>query len=381
MPSRLNGRDRTLFLATSVGAVLLTAITVAIGSSDEAESRVPSTYSAQSGGAKAAFLALRDSGYAVRRWERPPGELPMDGTATLVLAEPNGVSTPAEREAVRRFVTNGGRVIATGVGAILFIPDAAALPNPRAAVTFKRIQARAPSPITRAAAVITLDPAAHWLADSAGVVLYGDDQARVVEYRVGGGQVIWWASPTPLTNAGITEPGNLEFTLACLGDRSRPIVWDEYFHGYRDSLAGSIAVSRFRLLILPLALGLFAVVITYSRRSGPIVPAPRENRLSPLEFVRTLGMLYQRAGAASVAVDVAYRRFCYQLTRRLGMAPTSPIADLERAITERRQLSPRALSAVLYQCEAARAQQHLTPNDALRLTQALAEYSSKLGLS
>jgi hypothetical protein len=47
---------------------------------------------------------------------------------------------------------------------------------------------------------------------SAAYPLYGDgDRTVVVKYPFGRGEVLWWASATPLTNAGLKEPGNLEF--------------------------------------------------------------------------------------------------------------------------------------------------------------------------
>ena len=78
-----------------------------------------------------------------------------------------------------------------------------------------------------------------------------------------------------------------------------------------------------------------AVLLTYSRRSGPLVPSVVDRRLSPLEFVRTLGSLYQRAGAASVAVDAAYQRFTFALGRRLGLAGRVSPEELERAVRDR----------------------------------------------
>jgi hypothetical protein len=201
-----------------------------------------------------------------------------------------------------------------------------------------------------------------------------------VKYTVGAGEVIWWAAATPLTNAGITERGNLEFFLACLGDPGRPILWDEYFHGHRGIAAGPIAASPFRLVALPIGLAVVTVLFTYSRRSGPVVPLQEDSRLSPLEFVRTLGMLYRNANAASVAVDVAYARFRYRLSRRLGIASTVPIDELERAARARFHLNDSRLGDLLRECETMRAERRLAGPRALQATRALADQSAELGL-
>jgi hypothetical protein len=234
---------------------------------------------------------------------------------------------------------------------------------------------------TRAAPEITLAPRAYWRADALTVPLYGDDRkARVVEYRVGRGEVIWWASETPATNAGVREPGNLEFVLACVGDVHRRILWDEYVHGYRATLPASLIASPFKWAAAQLTLLAAAVLLTYSRRSGPIIAAQVEDRRSPLEFVRTLSALYQRAGAASIAVDIGYQRFRHALTRRLGMTSAASVDDLQRAVRDRWHLDDRAFGDLLRACESARDDPRLPVGVALDLTHALWDYSRTLDL-
>jgi hypothetical protein len=65
---------------------------------------------------------------------------------------------------------------------------------------------------------------------------------------------------------------------------------------------------------------LLAVLFTFSRRSGPVRPLIEPSRLSPLEFVETLGGLYQSAHANQVALEVLYQRFQYMLKKRAGFA-------------------------------------------------------------
>jgi len=406
MSGRLTVRDRRLLIGTGACALALVVLTTIFASSEGEESRAPTTYSADSGGTKAAYLLLRDSGYSVRRWERSPIALADEKPATLMLLQPETPPGEDERKAIADFLRRGGRVIATGSFATSFIPDATVQPEPRVADTWSRIKAIAPSPITAAANEITMDPSARWSGDSSAVALYGEgDKVRVVRYRVGAGDVLWWASSTPLTNAGIRERGNLEFVLACLGDPTTPILWDEYFHGHRDTPLAAIAASPFEWTVVPLALVVIAMLATYSRRSGPIIPVQEQSRLSPLEFVRTLGGLYQTARGASIAVDVAYARFRYRLTQKLGLAVNSSIEQIERVaagrLLVRRSLgeggkaaptrkaaaqTPTAptydgLGDLLRECETARHRYNLSPNAALQLTQRLGDYSAKLGLS
>ena len=50
------------------------------------------------------------------------------------------------------------------------------------------------------------------------------------------------ASATPLTNAGITQPGSLEFLLAAIGDKQTRVLFDEYVHGYHEMSSPSAAI-------------------------------------------------------------------------------------------------------------------------------------------
>ncbi len=381
MPIQLSAGDRKLFLiAGGLFLFLVTAaliLTKAPANTDE----IPTTYSVSSGGAKAAYLFLKASAYTVERWEQSPNELPEAANATLILAEPSDAPKTDERNRLRQFVENGGHIIATGPFVGYFLPENGIVPDPLSGITWKKVSALSPSVITHAAPQITLAPQAYWKPESFALPLYGDDGKRlVVKYKFGKGEVIWWASATPLTNAGLKESGNLEFFLACIGEPKTRILWDEYFHGHRRSLTASIKSSPVKWIFLQFALFAIAILLTYSRRSGPISIPAGESRLSPLEFVRTLGALYKQANAASVVVDISYHRFRYWLTRRLGMTSNAPIEELERAVGERWNFQDANFSATLRECESAVYDNTLKPRAALRLVRSLDDYASKLKL-
>ena len=381
MSVSLTAGDRKLLLVAGGVSLLLTILGVVLAGGGETTDEA-TTYSVGSGGAKAAYLLLNASGYSVRRWEQSVAELPPGMTGTLVLADPRGTPTPAERRAIDRFIDSGGRVIATGVRGSFFLPDRQVFPDPVAGATWRRLTSQSPSRVTRAAPEITLAPQSYWASEAFVLPLYGDgNRARVIKYDRGQGEVLWWASATPLTNAGMREPGNLEFFLACLGDPKRPILWDEYFHGHRRGASASIAAAPVKWVALQLALLATAVLLTYSRRSGPVIEPASDSRLSPLEFVRTLGSLYQRAGAASVAVDIAFERFRYRLTRRLAKPGNAEADDLERAVGDRFKVDDPAFGDLLRSCEAARHDPNLKPDEALALTRSIAGYAAKLGVS
>lgn len=380
MPLTMDPRDRKLLIGAAVVFVLLIAAAAIFGGDAGRKLQIPSSYSTASGGAKAAYLLLSGAGYKVERWEKPLNELPSTA-ATLILAEPNEAPTREERQRLKAFISAGGRVIAAGMFAGTFLPENDSLPEFVGGMTWKKVPALAPSEITRAAPEVVLAPESRWRDDSPAYALYGDeDQTLVVKYPYGRGEVLWWASATPLTNAGLKEKGNLEFFLACVAASKNGILWDEYIHGYRETLALSIAHSPVKWLMLQLGLLALAVLATFSRRSGPVCQPATDVRLSPLEFVQTLGGLYEHAATASVAVDICYQRFRYWLTRRLGLAYNVSINDLETAVRERWSLSDDHFAAILRRCESAKTDPYLQGPEALHLVQELDQYAIRLRL-
>ena len=381
MPLKVDPRDRKLLAGAAIVFVLLLAGAVIFSGEAGEKEEIPSSYSTASGGAKAAYLLLLQAGYSVQRWEKPLTELPEEAGATLILAEPGEAPTREERESLKKFLWQGGRVIATGMFAGNFLPENESVPDPLLGITPKKVSAASPSPITRAAPEITIAAQARWSPYGSAYSLYGDsDQILVVKYPYGRGEVLWLGGATPLTNAGLKEPGNLEFLLASLGDTNRPILWDEYIHGYRETLGTSIAHSPVKWLVLQLALLGLAVMATFSRRSGPVCAPASVVRLSPLEFVQTLGGLYENAGTASVAVDISYQRFRYWLTRRLGVAYNTSVSDLEAAARDRFLAKDEHFSAILRRCESAKADPYLQEPEALHLVQELDQYASRWNL-
>jgi uncharacterized protein DUF4350 len=388
MPPKLNRQDRKLFFVAGSVFVLLVVSALVFHSGEQRQEEYPSTYSTASGGAKAAYLLLLDTGYKVRRWEQPLSDLPQDSTKTLtvVLAEPDEAPTREERERLKTFISQGGHVIATGVFAGTFLPKNESVPDILSGMTWKKASSLSLSQITRAAPQIALAPHAYWRDSTTAYPLYGDgDHTLVVKYPFGQGEVLWWASATPLTNAGLKEPGNLEFFLACLGDQKNEILWDEYIHGYRQTLTASIAHSPVKWLLAQLVLLAVAIIATFSRRSGPTCMPATDVRLSPIEFVQTLGGLYERAGTASVVVDICYRRFRYWLTRRLGIAGNTSSDELALAIRNRWEFTGESLAndqiiATLRSCESASSDPSLQASVALHLVQELDGYAARWNL-
>lgn len=340
---------------------------------------VPSTYSSGPGGARAAFLLLQRLGLPVQRWENSPVELPADGYKTvLILANPAEKPNRAEHDALMRFVQSGGRVLFTGIVSGDFFLPAYLIPQPENA-KLKSFDVILPSPFTRDANTIALSPGVLWgTLDYAQMPLYGDPQHPVVvSWKIGRGKLLWWAAPTPLTNSHISDEGNASLLLDAVGDggnaSERPIriYWDEYFHGERGSLWGYIAGTP---VVWGLAqLGLLGVVVffTFGRRNGPVVAAAQTSRLWPLEFVDTLGALYERAEATPAAIDIVYRDFRLAMTQHLRMPPDISDAALGQAVARRLGWHGPEMARTLGWASAASRGKKLDATEALQLVREL----------
>jgi hypothetical protein len=318
----------------------------------------------------------------VERWEKPQSELEPDAHTVLVIADSSMVPDGKQKAAVEKFIAGGGRVIATGSVGGMFLPENSSEFNPEPAGLSKEYSALTPSPVTRAAPKVSLIPYASW-SKSTAIPLYGTkDHAYVVQMPHGQGDAIWLSSATPFTNAGIQATGNLYFVLAVIGDQQQTrVLFDEYVHGYGDhnSREGKGHPLTTALLWQSALLAL-AALLTFSRRSGPLRPVPPPSRLAPLEFVETLGGLYQQAHAAAVAVDVYYQRFQYWMTRRLGLNKNAMPEEVARAVRDRWNVQDDELLNTLNAAAAARYQPDLPQKQALTIVQKLHEYAVQFKL-
>jgi hypothetical protein len=373
MQSRLTKTDRRLLWGAGA-CVLLLCAGIAVTAPAPETSPVPSIYSSSSAGARAAYLLLRELHFDVHAWEEAPAGLAGRGPgAVLILAEPSELPSEGDIAALRKFVSAGGRVLFCGALVAKFFPEAE-VSSPIPGIEWKEFSANLPSAISRDADHVIMRPEVYWgQLSAAQLPLYGgEDSPAIVSWNIGDGEVLWWAGATPLTNAGITKSGNLNLFLNSVGAGTN-IYWDEYFHGQRASLLSYVEKTPVVWAGAQILLIATAVLFTFSRRSGPIVMPASVSRLSPLEFVDTMGALYQHAGASSIPVEVEYRHLRLELTRRLGLPSTTPDAELARLAGERLDIDGNLLDAALN-----RASHAVDKREALAVVQSLERFVAQI---
>jgi len=252
----------------------------------------------------------------------------------------------------------------------------------------QKFNAELPAPLTRHAPEIVMQSDVRWeppLADQQRY--YGDREGpTVVGFRIGKGEVIWWADSMPLTNYGLKQSSNLMLFLNSVDpDGERPentrILWDEYFHGDRRSFWSYAAGTPAPWALGQLGVMAVAALLTFARRSGPVRPLAPASRLSPLEFIDALGALYQRKGAAREALKTGYHRFRFVLLRRLGLPSSASPDDISRGVRERLGWTVPGFWETLQRCELGVNSSHFDDALALLLIQELHDYARRFRLT
>lgn len=336
MPLGLSRTDQRLLWGTAIAGLVLVVAALAIAPPDEQQGPgSPTSYSSASGGAKAAYLLLERLHHPVQRWNEPPTKLGAlgDERVTLVIADARTIPPKPEQQALLRFVREGGTLLFCGPLITQFFPEAKLTDDPVLQTNFTPDM---PSNYTRGANRIEMSAVSSWRnLKPEQVALYGGEHPVVVDWRVGKGEIVWWAGATPLTNAGLKEQDDLVLFLNVFSNAPDSILWDEYFREGEGTLWTYMARTPVKWAVLQCGLVLGFVLLGYSRRWGLILPAFEEPRTSPLEFVDTLGSIYSHAKAISVPVMVNQRHLRMELTRALALPADAPVEILCAAAAQR----------------------------------------------
>jgi hypothetical protein len=333
----------------------------------------------------AAYETLVRSGYTVERWERPLGELAsVAGPDTVVIFAEPFTRESDDIKAVRQIVERGGRVISTGFWGGYILPGDSAAPPGEFSFAACKLEPEGLDQMAGSGEVWMIPEATWQVGRPSDRVQYScAAQPAVVEYDWGKGHVVWWASSTPLENGSLARADNLDFVLNSLGPLvGRHFYWDESLHGEIRSEWSFVSGPALWLLRLGLPVLALLVLLSFSRRSGPVRELPPAVRATPIEFIDALGSLYRNAGAASTAVSVAWERFRrHALQSAAGdrlHGQQMSAAELAAVLQRRFPGADPELERDLMACEAAAGDDALSPREALRLVQLLDRHKASL---
>ncbi len=381
--AQLDAKDRKLLLAC-LGAVVLVAVVTALFARNQNrdDNPVPSSYLTGRHGARAAYDLLQENGYAVERWEQPLSELANQAnTGTVVILAEPFLSSVDDFKAVDGIVAHGGRVLVTGMAGGALAPDEAVGPRMQFGSAACKLEPEGLDPLAGSGEV-WMTPAASWnLTSPRYRVEYScAGTPVVVEYNVGAGHVVWWASSTPLENGSIARGENMSFFLNSLGPREgRHFYWDESLHGEVQSEWYYARGAALNFLIWGICGLALLVVFSFSRRNGPLRALPVAQRTTPVEFVEALGALYAKAGASATAVSLAYDRFRSRVGGLCGLRGLQMNAEeLGAALRRRFPQASAELETDLKEGEERAKDDSLTAKEALKVVQALSRQMEAL---
>jgi len=329
---------RREWIVLAVLVVVMTGVSALLGGRDAEDAREdranPSTYNAKGSGTKGLYLWLQEVGLPVRRWERPPIDLPAQATVLLILG-PRIPFEEQEAKALEEWIRGGG--------VLLLADDTVGGPVPgvwAGALAFRfGLQPRTGGkpgtlrpafPSSYAGGVESIQPTG-WVRfqrqrPEGWAPLFADGAGDILAIkRLGKGTIIALSDPGMFSNARLEIAGHAPLALNITQDhvRSGVILVDEYHHGYgHDSpFFRYLKGSAVPWILAQGVLAFLAFVVARGTRFGPPVPAGEPPRSSSLEYVGALGDLYRRAGARRLAGDTLAKSFRRTLAELLGARP------------------------------------------------------------
>ena len=121
------------------------------------------------------------------------------------------------------------------------------------------------------------------------------------------------------------------------------------------------------------------VILSFSRRRGPIRPRPPTPPTTPIEFLEALGALYRSTGANSTALQIAWECFRSQAALVTGQRNLNLTAsELTEAIERRFGSIAKSMEKDLLAAEEACSDDSLKPRTALSIVQSLRRHEETL---
>lgn len=223
----------------------------------------------------------------VERLRVPLDESSLDPATTLVVYLPDGTWVDdAYLQSLGRHVEEGGVLITTTGGPWFreFFEASAELSDPGG--TF---QPFLPLAETEGVGEVIAIGDGVFRTTGNGTPMLTNDAGRhlAVARQVGAGRVFAIADPSVLSNEAIAMADNAAFAVGLTG--GRPVVFDEYVHGYGAGQGLDVLGSSFGLFIAVLSAGFLLWTWAVARRIGP--PEQPARALPPRrgEFLDALG--------------------------------------------------------------------------------------------
>lgn len=343
--------------------VLAVLFALLMGPGPGAESDVSTSYSPGASGVKAFYTLLGDRlGYDVARLEVPYTEMPTKAAVLVVVAPLKAVPIVAqERDALESWIRAGGTAI--------FISDS--LTNVPARFGSTRKLGKGFVYAINSRREVT-NKGLRDYHNALRVLSIIAEHAEPVEAAAGRTP----PQPSPRWGgSGGTSPPQP-------GGKGALILFDESHHGLGPSKTVALLIHtprQVKLGFVVIALAVLALCYGRGRRFGAVRNLPASESLRPeFEFVESVARLYDRAGAADLAVEILVHSMRQGLCRKLGLSPDAPrstiFAQLE---SESRQQTAQSVDRLLGYEQAG---QRLSKSELLHVAREIHAVEKELGI-
>lgn len=333
-PVSAAGRWRRLPVSARVATVavsLLIGFNLVLAGVDLATGGPPpagppsSSYATAPEGLAAYADLLAAYGHPVRRLRAALDDAGLDPRGTVVVADPTPL-TDAENRALRRFVRDGGRLVAAGADVVPTLRHILPSGPQWAPAGLRSARPLAEVPEVAGISVVRAAGGGSWSDAGATMPVLGDTVATgpttvATVATAGAGRVIALADASPLHNDLLDEADNAAFGLAVAGERGRPVAFAEAAHGYVDSEGLGAIPSRWRAVLAGGLAAAFVWMWSRGRRHGPPEDAERAFPPPRRAYVDAMAASLAKTREPAISAQPLQQAARRRIARRAGLPP------------------------------------------------------------
>lgn len=275
-----------------------------------------SAYATQPRGAAAYAELLRREGHRVNYLREPLEEARLDPDGTVVVLDADLES--AERAALARFVSRGGRLVSAGENAGRGIVPRA----PRWSQEGPRFaRPIVPVPETSAVSRVQSSGAGGFSGLGGALPALGEEPALLAVAQSARGRALLLADSSPLQNRLLGRADNAALGLALAGAPDRTVTFVESVHGFGRATGLAALPSRWKFGLAIAVLAALVALLARARRFGPAEAAGDEPTPARREHVEALALGLRRAREPDVALAPVRAVARAQVIRTAALAP------------------------------------------------------------
>jgi hypothetical protein len=390
---RLGSDQRLIVVLLAVMLVLIVGVSV-LAPQQAGDDPTPTSTNNGPLGVKAAYLTLEGLGHKTSRWTKSLKDWNASMTdeqaakTTLVLVDPvyDATEEAELKSQLTRFMQRGGQALVTGAAGARLLGGTA-----EQSILDEGLCSTEPegdSDLAKAGHV-QVEYRGGWKLDDQQ--FHGDNlqvaqrcgkSAVVVHFAepgtAGKGGAVWWTSGTPLSNLELKQNPPLKLVVASVGE-GRDVVFDEALHTVTRTLWDAAKGLPLGWVSLQAAALFVLLVLSFSRRRGPVRMPVALPRSSPVEFATSMGDLYEKGAATNAVTEAAKRRLFRMLMQEAGLAqetikagPDALAEALQKRLGPNAQTVAKRLAEHLREADEAN-HAKVAPKSVLKLVQALSK--------